>query len=150
MIFLIYVGLQSKTLNETIRTLLRVFYQKVSVFLSQGVPYFCSFCLPVFTACHFSAGESISLTASQARILSSQRREGCAARRTLATAAACLSSAPPRWARWHGPVPQHLHKCHLGTAATPVSVTLFLLETGLGHGLHHPSACVNMVTVSSH
>lgn len=92
MIFLIYVGLQSKTLNETIRALLRVFYQELSVFLSQGVPYFCSFCLPVFAACHFSAGESISLT--QARILSPQRREGCAARRMLA--AACLSSALPR------------------------------------------------------
>lgn len=68
MIFLIYRGLWSKTLNETIHALLCIFYQKISMLLTQDAPDFCCRCQPVFTACHSSAGESITLTAPQAGV----------------------------------------------------------------------------------
>lgn len=108
-IFLIYSGLWSRTLNETVRALPCIFYQKTSLLLSQGAP---SFCLPIFTACHFNAGESISLTALQANVLSLQRREGCAAAEEAHTDSAQLhaqlGSAP------NGPA---------GAAPSPLAVT---------------------------
>lgn len=152
MIFLIYTGLGSKTLNETIHALLCIFHQKISVLPSQGAPYFCSFCLPVFTACHFNAGESISLTALQANVLSSQRREGCAAAEEACYNSAQLHASArlcPEWTCWHSSVLLCLRESQLGTTAILVSVMLFLVETGLRHSSHHPSDCVNMVTVSS-
>lgn len=132
-----------QTLNETTHALLCIFYRKVSVLLCKVLPIFVHL-LACFYCCHFSAGESISLTASQANVLSLQRREGC-----TAAEEACYSSAQlhasaqlcPERTRWHRSEPLCLRESQLGTTAILVSVMLFLLETGLGHSSHHLSDC---------
>lgn len=130
MISLIHRGLRSKTLNEAIHALVCVFYQQIPVLLTQDAPDFCSRCQRVFTACHRSAGEGISLTAPRLAfpLRVQGRRRG---RRQLFPQS--LGSALPQ----NSP---GLRESHLGTRAALALVMLLLLEAarGTAHIIHQP------------
>lgn len=109
MISLIYRGLWSKTLNETIHALVCIFHQKIPVLLTQDAPDFFSRCQAVFTACHPSAGEGIGLTAPR-----------------LVFPSALPQNSPG------------LRESHLGTRAVLAFAMLLLLEPdrGTAHSIH--------------
>lgn len=139
MLFLIHRGLWSKTLNETIHALVCIFLPEVIRAPNPRCSWFLFLCQPVFTACHPSAGEGISLSALQAGVppLSTGkdvRQEAAAAPEPQ------LCPAPKR--PW--PVTESLgDKGSAGFCGARAGA-------GPRHSSHHPSGCADTGTAPGH